>query len=159
MFKGFREAQAALCAIERQARETREMMHETMIDPRLVYKLLKDIQGYIFYLAVAEITLDGVPVGKEYYNLVDEAKRQDGDPPVAAPAVSRFPEQIILVNRRWRNIGLGTARMWTRIICDPKHPLERTVRWSARSQQALLSVQWARHAKELPLLLLHLLCV
>ncbi|KAG8982791.1 hypothetical protein FRB94_007858 [Tulasnella sp. JGI-2019a] len=142
-----------------QASETRETVstiHETTPHPSFVDNLSEDILSYIFRLVVAETSPEDIPLGRECYFFVDKAENDGEIPPLLPRAQLRFPEEVILVNRRWRNVGLGTALMWTRIIYDLKHPPERVARWLERSRQAPLSVHWAGHAVNLPLLLPHM---
>ncbi|KAG8871402.1 hypothetical protein FRB97_008717 [Tulasnella sp. 331] len=154
MLRGFCNADVALADLEKQAAETREtigMIHQTTPYPRFVDKLSEDILSYIFRLATQEVMPDDVPVGDEYYDDCHEGDDEDIPPPPL-----RFPEQIVQVSRRWRTVGLGAALIWTRIVADPKHPPERMARWLRLSQQAPLSVHWARQAAELHVLMPHI---
>ncbi|KAG9032246.1 hypothetical protein FRB95_001642 [Tulasnella sp. JGI-2019a] len=160
MLRGFCEAEVALAALERQSSSTREtisVIHETTPYPRFIDRLPDDVLSHIFCLVAADVAPEDVPVGNEYYDLVEDG--EEGVPQPLSRPQPRFPEQIILVNRRWRNVGLGTAVIWTRIISDPKHPPERIARWLARSEEAPLSVHWARHAEDLSLLISHIPCI
>ncbi|KAG9032245.1 hypothetical protein FRB95_001641 [Tulasnella sp. JGI-2019a] len=160
MLRGFCGAEVALAALERQALDTRQTIseiHEAIPYPRFVDKLSEDVLSYIFCLAAAEVAPEDVPVEIESYGLLDNKYDADeGDQGVLQSLKARFPEQIVLVNRRWRRIGLANALIWTRIIRDPKHRMDRVTRWLARSQRAPLSVHWAQYAKQLPLLVPHL---
>ncbi|KAG8982800.1 hypothetical protein FRB95_001644 [Tulasnella sp. JGI-2019a] len=141
MLRGFCEARVALIDLEHQASETGEAIqriHERTPYPRFVDKLPDDILSHIFCLVTEEDGPEDVPAGVESYDYMGAFDKR-------IPRPQRFPEQVILVNHQWRSVGLGTALLWTRIIGDPEHPLERIARWLARSQQAPLSVLWGRN--------------
>ncbi|KAG9032251.1 hypothetical protein FRB95_001647 [Tulasnella sp. JGI-2019a] len=152
MLRGFCEARGALTDLERQASDTGETIlriHEKAPYPRFVDKLPDDILRHIFCLAVEEVAPEDIPTEIEPYDHLGVASEVISQP-------QRFPEKVILVNRQWRSVGLGSALIWTRIIGDAKHPLKRIAKWLERSQQASLSVHWGRNTHELSLLVPHM---